>query len=60
MEAAPGTGTLKAGPAVHGDRMALPDTTDFTVWQVVLAGLAIALVLLVVGYVAAWAWQLRD
>lgn len=39
--------------------MALPDTTDWTVNQMVLAGLAIALVLLVLGYVAAWAWQRR-
>lgn len=41
------------------EAMALPDTTDWTVTQMVLAGLAIALILLVLGYAAAWAWQRR-
>lgn len=40
--------------------MALPDTTDFTVTQIVLAGLAIAVLLLFLGYLAAWAWEMRD
>jgi hypothetical protein len=40
--------------------MALPDTTDFTVTQIVLAGLAVAVVLLVLAYVSAYLWERRD